>query len=141
MKRVYCLYRVSSKGQLYDKSNTNQKVEDDIPMQKEACHRYKEYHPDWEIKAEYLEKGVSGFKVSADERDEIQNLLSAAKNKEFDILLIYKLDRLGRIESETALNTEPITEQSNNAIYDNLNGPKIHFRDKQIISCQDLNIA
>ena len=97
MKRVYCLYRVSGKGQLDIREN----AEDDIPMQKNACHRYKEYHDDWEIVTEFQEKGVSGFKVSADDRDELQKLLHAAEKKEFDVLLVYKLDRLGRIESET----------------------------------------
>ena len=41
--------------------------------------------------------------MSADDRDEAQELLKAAANKEFDILLIFKLDRLGRIEHETPL--------------------------------------
>ena len=93
MKKAYCLYRVSSIGQV---------IKDDIPMQKEACHQYAEAQG-WQIAKEFFEKGVSGFKVSADDRDQVQELLAAAKNKEFDILLIYKLDRLGRIESETPL--------------------------------------
>ncbi len=93
MKKTYCLYRVSSIGQV---------IKDDIPMQKEACHQYAEAQG-WQIEKEFFEKGVSGFKVSADDRDQIQELLAAAKNKEFDILLVYKLDRLGRIESETPL--------------------------------------
>ena len=93
MKRTYCLYRVSSNGQV---------IKDDIPMQKEACRNYAESQG-WTIEKEFLEKGVSGFKVSADDRDEVQELLAAAQRKEFEILLIYKLDRLGRIESETPL--------------------------------------
>ena len=93
MKRTYCLYRVSSIGQV---------IKDDIPMQKEACHKYAESQG-WMIEKEFFEKGVSGFKVSADDRDEVQELLAAAQRKEFEILLIYKLDRLGRIESETPL--------------------------------------
>lgn len=94
MKIIYTLYRVSSKGQV---------IKDDIPMQKEACHRFSDAQPDWHIEKEFYEKGVSGFKVSADDRDEIQDLLKAAENKEFDVLLVYKLDRLGRIEYETPL--------------------------------------
>jgi len=91
MKKAYALYRVSTVGQL---------IKDDIPMQKEACQQYAKMQG-WQIEKEFLEKGISGFKVSADDRDEVQKLLEAAKNKEFEILLIYKLDRLGRIESET----------------------------------------
>ena len=93
MKIAYTLYRVSTSGQV---------IKDDIPMQKEACHQYAE-EKGWHIEKEFYEKGVSGFKVSADDRDQIQDLLRAAKNKEFDVLLIYKLDRLGRIEHETPL--------------------------------------
>ena len=93
MKIVNTLYRVSTVGQV---------IKDDIPMQREACHQYAK-EQGWQIGKEYLEKGVSGFKVSADDRDVVQELLKAAENKEFDILLIYKLDRLGRIEFETPL--------------------------------------
>lgn len=49
------------------------------------------------------EKGVSGSKVSASKRDAIQQLKEEAANGEFDILLVYMFDRLGRIESETPL--------------------------------------
>jgi len=93
MKKAYALYRVSTAGQV---------IKDDIPMQKEACQKFAR-EQGWQIEKEFLEKGISGFKVSADDRDQIQELLKAAEKKEFDILLLYKLDRLGRIESETPL--------------------------------------
>ena len=50
---------------------------------------------------EKAEKGVSGSKVSASKRDVIQELRSEASKGNFDILLVYMFDRLGRIESET----------------------------------------
>lgn len=50
---------------------------------------------------EYIEKGVSGFKVSANDRDAIQDLKAAAEKKEFDTLLVFMFDRLGRIPNET----------------------------------------
>lgn len=92
MKRVYCLYRVST---------TIQVEHDDIPMQKEACRRYVSNIPDWEISREYLEKGISGYKVSADKRDIIQKIRDAALKSEFDVLLVYMFDRLGRRDDET----------------------------------------
>jgi hypothetical protein len=95
-KIVWTLYRVSTKGQVTKKQNE----EEDIPMQRIACQRFAEQNH-WRIGRECLEKGVSGYKVSADDRDEIQKLLQAAKNHEFDILLVYKFDRIGRIEDET----------------------------------------
>ena len=57
--RVYCLYRVSTKGQV-DK--------DDIPMQKQRCREFAESQG-WTILKEFAEKGVSGFKVAAADRD------------------------------------------------------------------------
>ena len=93
MKRAYCLYRVSTKNQV-------DVQKDDIPMQKIACHEFAKAHG-WVIAKEFSEKGVSGFKVSADERDAIQNLKTAALNKEFEILLVFMFDRIGRIDNET----------------------------------------
>lgn len=49
MKRVYCLYRVSTLGQV---------EKDDIPMQRQACHAFAEKQG-WQIIAEFSEKGVS----------------------------------------------------------------------------------
>ncbi len=94
MKRVYCLYRVSTKKQV-------DKNENDIPMQKTACHDFCNKQSDWTIVKEFSEKGVSGFKVSAEERDAIQELKEAALKNEFDILLVFMFDRIGRIDDET----------------------------------------
>lgn len=90
-KRVYCLYRVSTKGQV---------EKDDIPMQREKCHEFAEANG-WEITREFLEKGVSGFKVSAKDRDAIQDIQQDAAQKKFDILLVFMFDRLGRKDDET----------------------------------------
>ena len=94
MKRVHCLYRVSTKKQM-DKTDEN-----DIPMQRTACQEFANRNR-WEITKELLEKGVSGFKVSASKRDPIQDLKAAAEKGEFDILLVYMFDRIGRIDDET----------------------------------------
>lgn len=92
MKRVFCLYRVSTLGQV---------EKDDIPMQKQSCHEFVSKNPDWKITGEFSEKGVSGFKVSAKDRDAIQSLQKAAAEKEFDVLLVFMFDRIGRKEDET----------------------------------------
>jgi DNA invertase Pin-like site-specific DNA recombinase len=73
---------------------------DDIPMQKQACHEFAERNG-WLIAKEYSEKGISGFKVSAEKRDAIQELKTAAERHEFDVLLVFMFDRLGRIQNET----------------------------------------
>ena len=97
MKRVYTLYRVSTKKQV----NTSENHENDIPMQRGACHEFVKYRQDWEIVKEFEEKGVSGFKVSAKDRDAILDLQEAALKKEFDVLLVFMFDRIGRIDDET----------------------------------------
>ncbi|WP_312612169.1 recombinase family protein [Oscillibacter sp.] len=90
-KRVYCLYRVSTKGQV---------EKDDIPMQKQYCREFAEGQG-WTVIKEFSEKGVSGFKVSAADRDAIQEIRQAAAEDKFDILLVYMFDRLGRRDDET----------------------------------------
>ena len=91
-RRIYCIYRVSTLRQV---------EKDDIPMQKEACREFVRQHPGWEIVREFSEKGVSGFKVSAKDRDAIQEIQRDALQNKFDILLVFMFDRLGRREDET----------------------------------------
>lgn len=92
-KRVYALYRVSTLKQV---------EKDDIPMQQQACRAFCR-QMGWEMVREYKEKGVSGYKKSAEERDAIKDLRAAAERKEFDILLVFMFDRIGRREDETPL--------------------------------------
>lgn len=77
MKRVICLYRVSTVGQV---------DHDDIPMQKLACREYAASHPDWEIVDEISEKGISGYKVSTNDRDAIVEIKKRAIMHKFDVL-------------------------------------------------------
>ena len=92
IKRVYCLYRVSTLGQV---------EKDDIPMQKQNCREFVQQQTGWEIVKEFSEKGVSGFKVSAKDRDAIQEIQRDALQNKFDVLLVFMFDRLGRREDET----------------------------------------
>ena len=89
--RAYALYRVSTLGQV---------EKDDIPMQKQCCHEFAE-RQGWNIIREFSEKGVSGYKVSAKDRDAIQEIQSDAIAGKFDILLVFMFDRLGRRDDET----------------------------------------
>lgn len=91
-KKVYCLYRVSTLGQV---------EKDDIPMQRQACHEFADRQAGWRIVNEFYEKGVSGFKVSAKNRDAIREIQRDALKKKFDVLLVFMFDRLGRRDDET----------------------------------------
>lgn len=92
MLRVGCLYRVSTKVQV---------EKDDIPMQKTACRDFINRQDNWRLVKEYAEKGVSGYKKSAVQRDVLQQVRHDAEKKLFDILLVFMFDRLGRKEDET----------------------------------------
>ena len=93
-KKVLCLYRVSTLKQV-------DKDKDDIPMQQQACQEFIATRPDWAFYKEISEKGVSGFKVSAKDRDAIQEIQKDALEKKFDVLLVFMFDRLGRKDDET----------------------------------------
>ena len=93
MKRVLCLYRVSTLKQVDN--------QDDIPMQRRECLDFIRRMDDWEFYQERMEKGVSGYKVSANDRDIVIEIKEMALRKEFDVLLVFMFDRLGRREDET----------------------------------------
>ena len=93
MKRVLCLYRVSTLKQVDNK--------DDIPMQRRECKDFIDKMDDWVFYDERMEKGVSGYKVSANNRDIIIEIRDMAEQKLFDVLLVFMFDRLGRKEDET----------------------------------------
>lgn len=88
-KRVRMLLRVSSNQQL--------DADGDLSVQRQILLDYIAKQPYWIVDTkEYFEGGVSGYKNSVLERDILQEALKDAKNREYDILLAYKDDRLGR---------------------------------------------
>ena len=95
-ERVCCLYRVSTTKQV-DHDELNQA---DIPVQRKACREFAD-RMGWTIVEEEQEAGVSGYKVSADDRDKLQLIKKKAEQGKFDILLVFMFDRLGRKSDET----------------------------------------
>ena len=92
-KKVRTLLRVSSKQQLHD---------DDIPIQRGELQEFIQRQKDWVFDNEYMEKAVSAYKNGLEKRDILQDILEDAKNHEFDILLAYMSDRIGRKDEYTA---------------------------------------
>lgn len=88
-KRVRTLLRVSSRQQLHD---------DDIPIQRAEAEQFIANLPDWEFDREYIEKAVSAYKNTVQDREVLMEILEDARNHEFDILLTYMSDRIGRKE-------------------------------------------
>ena len=82
MKRVLCLYRVATIGQV---------DHDDIPIQRIACREFINQHPDWVLVEEISEKGVSGYKTKTEDRDALTRIKEKALAKKFDILLVLSL--------------------------------------------------
>lgn len=91
-KKVRCLYRVSTLKQV---------EKDDIPMQRISCREFIDKRKDWIRDKEYVELGVSGYKLSEQERDVLQEIKKDVLNNEFDVLLVFMFDRIGRREEET----------------------------------------
>ncbi len=88
-KRVRILLRVSSRQQL--------EADGDLDIQRKIVLEYIANHPDWLLDdKEYFEGGISGYKNSVEERDVLQEAYHDAENREYDILVLYKDDRLGR---------------------------------------------
>lgn len=103
--RVVTLYRVSTKKQVTKSENG-----EDIPTQKKACGNYIKKQSNWLLSKEYMEAGVSGFKKKSSERDVLQQILIAAQNNEFDVLLVYMFDRIGRQTYDTPLYIQALAE-------------------------------
>ncbi|QDS35522.1 recombinase family protein [Brevibacillus brevis] len=93
------MYRVSIKSQV---------EQNDIPMQKNSCHEFIQNN-EWKLVREYTEKGISGFKKSLKQRDDIQRIIIDAREGLFDILLVFMFDRLGRKEDETPFIVEGLS--------------------------------
>ncbi len=88
-KRVRILLRVSSDQQL--------EADGDLGIQRQLNIEYINTHADWILDdKEYFEGSNSGYKNSVADRDILQEIYQDVQNHEFDILVVYKDDRLGR---------------------------------------------
>lgn len=90
MKKVRILLRVSSNQQL--------EADGDLSVQRQLILDYITKHDDWKLdKKEYFEGSNSGYKNSVEKRAILQEALADAQNGEYDILVVYKDDRIGRL--------------------------------------------
>lgn len=104
-RRAALLLRVSDKKQARDDQDVP------IPVQRDYCLRLVAAHEhEWELATrdldgrreaiEYTEAGVSAFKLSKDDRELLAAAMLDAAADRFDILVIYKTDRLSRNSEE-----------------------------------------
>ncbi|HIV38414.1 MAG TPA: recombinase family protein [Candidatus Blautia stercorigallinarum] len=96
MKRIRMLLRVSSDQQL--------EADGDLSIQRKILIEYIQRHEDWILDPkEYFEGSKSAYKNTASQREVLQEILEDARKKEFDILVPYKDDRVGRLMWDTPL--------------------------------------
>ena len=89
MKRVRMLLRVSSNQQL--------EADGDLSVQRQLVKDYISRQSDWQLdEKEYFEGSNSGYKNAVADRDVLQEALQDAKSGEYDVLVAYKDDRIGR---------------------------------------------
>lgn len=86
MKRTAIYMRVSTISQVNDGQS--------LEFQRKTLLEYIESHPDLILVGEYMDEGVSGAKF--DQRDELQRMLTDAKDGKIDLILFTKLDRFFR---------------------------------------------
>ena len=91
MKRVWAYYRVSTKSQV---------LHHDTTLQQKACLNYINNFQDWKLEREIEELAVSGYSVKLEDRIGVNRILLGAKKREFDVLLVFMLDRIGRHAKE-----------------------------------------
>lgn len=79
---------------IYARVSTEEQAERDlsIPFQLERC-RYHAQGNNWEVVKEFVDAGES---ARTDRRHEFQNMIAAARSKEFDVILVHKFDRFAR---------------------------------------------
>ena len=96
MKRVRMLLRVSSNQQL--------EADGDLSIQRQILLDFINRQAEWELDdKEYFEGSKSAYKNTAKQRDILQEILQDAKENQFDILVPYKDDRVGRLMWDTPL--------------------------------------
>lgn len=83
------LLRVSSNQQL--------DADGDLSIQRQIIEDYISSNKEWFLDdKEYFEGSNSGYKNSVEDRDILQEALDDAKNGEYNVLAVYKDDRIGR---------------------------------------------
>ena len=87
--------------QLLDECDVAHITKIDYAYEADAFFPNLDENPDWEIVDEISEKGISGYKVSTNDRDAIVEIKKRAIMHKFDVLLVFMFDRIGRRDDET----------------------------------------
>lgn len=98
----------NNKIAIYPRVSTLEQAEQgySISEQLDKLRKYCELR-DWSIYEEYVDAGFSGSNIN---RPALQRLITDAKLKKFDTVLVYKLDRLSRSQKDTLYLIEDVFE-------------------------------
>lgn len=96
MTRVAALLRVSTVRQ----AKNHRDDEETLPVQRDSVRRFVASRDGWTLVREYAEEGVSAWSNSSEERDILQEVLADAKAGRFEVLVLFKYERLSRLSFE-----------------------------------------
>jgi len=82
---------------LYARFSCDKQHEESIEGQKRDCSRYAKTH-NMVIVKEYIDRAVS---AKTDNREQFQNMIRESRLKEFDVVLVWKLDRFARNRADS----------------------------------------
>ena len=85
---------------IYARYSSDKQTEQSIEGQLRVCHEYAERN-DIIVVDTYIDRAMTG---TNDNRPDFQRMLKDSKNKKWDYVLVYKLDRFGRNKYEMAIN-------------------------------------
>lgn len=85
---------------IYARYSCEKQTEQSIEGQLRVCHEFAERNG-YIIVHEYIDRAVSG---KTDKRKQFQQMLKDSANKEFNYVLVYKLDRFARNRYDSAIN-------------------------------------
>jgi site-specific DNA recombinase len=89
------MFRKNNRAAIYARVSTDEQAREgfSVAAQIDDLHKYASIH-NMDVVHEYVDEGVSGKSISG--RPQMKQLLSDAKNQKFDVVLVYKIDRLSR---------------------------------------------
>lgn len=85
---------------IYARFSSSSQTEQSIEGQLKACHDYAHTHG-MTVIGEYIDRAKSG--TSADKRDEFQKMIKDSSRKQFEVVLVYQLDRFARSRHDSAI--------------------------------------
>ena len=90
---------MSTKVAIYARYSSANQTEQSIEGQIRDCYSYAERN-DFTVVAEYIDRAISDL---TDNRPDFQHMIKDSKKREFDFILVWKLDRFSRDRYDSAI--------------------------------------